>query len=74
MSRHDPIISLRHMQDHAKEAIAMTAEMSESGFRSDRQLSLALMRLVEIVGEAAGEFQPELETRIPPSPSERFPA
>ena len=44
---------LRHMLDAAKEALALAAGRSREDLDRDRQLVLALLRLLEIVGEAA---------------------
>jgi uncharacterized protein with HEPN domain len=41
------------MLDHAREAVAMTRGKTRADLDSDRQLNLALVRLLEIVGEAA---------------------
>ena len=41
------------MHAHAVEATKLTANMSPETFRADRVLQLALIRLLEIVGEAA---------------------
>ncbi len=47
MSRHDEIIRLRHMRDHAAEAIAMTKGKQREALDDDRMLELALVRLME---------------------------
>jgi uncharacterized protein with HEPN domain len=65
MSRRDPIISMRHMLDHAREAVAFARGRSRADLDSDRLLSLALTRLVQIVGEAAGRVPPEACARYP---------
>ena len=41
------------MLDHAKEAMAMARGKTRADLDSDRQLNLSLVRLLEIVGEAA---------------------
>jgi uncharacterized protein with HEPN domain len=41
------------MLDHAREAVAMVRGRSRADIDADRQLNLALVRLLEIVGEAA---------------------
>lgn len=41
------------MLDHAREALELTARKSRADLDSDRLLNLALVRLLEIVGEAA---------------------
>ncbi len=65
MSRHESDIRLRHMLDHAKEAVAMAAGRTRSELDSDRQLNLSLVRLLEIVGEAAGRVSAEDTVTIP---------
>ena len=44
---------LRHMLEHAREAVAMVEGHSREDLDTDRQLELALTRLIEIIGEAA---------------------
>lgn len=41
------------MLDHAREAIAMLQGKTRADLDADRQLNLALVRLLEIIGEAA---------------------
>jgi uncharacterized protein with HEPN domain len=53
MSRHDDITYLRHMRDHAREAMEFSAGRTRSSLDTERTLVLALTRLVEIIGEAA---------------------
>jgi uncharacterized protein with HEPN domain len=53
MTRHDDEVRLRHMLDHAREARSMVQEKNRSALHNDRMLELALVRLIEIVGEAA---------------------
>jgi uncharacterized protein with HEPN domain len=53
MTRHDPLIRARHMRDHAAEAIALLGDRTLEQLRDDRMLQLALVQLIEIVGEAA---------------------
>lgn len=53
MSQADPLLAVRHMLDHAREAAALASSRSREELDSDRLLQLAMTRLVEIVGEAA---------------------
>ncbi|MHB8845554.1 MAG: HepT-like ribonuclease domain-containing protein [Nitrospirota bacterium] len=53
MPAHKDLVRLRHMLDHAREAVAMVRGRSRADIDADRQLNLALVRLIEIVGEAA---------------------
>jgi uncharacterized protein with HEPN domain len=57
MSRHDPMVRLHHMLDHPREAVAMVRNRSRTELDTDRMLNLALVRLMEIVGEAAARIQ-----------------
>jgi len=54
MSKHDSVIALRHMLNRAKEAATLSRGRVRSDLDVDRLLNLALTRLLEIVGEAAG--------------------
>ena len=58
MTRRDYAITLGHMRDHAREAMDLVQGRSQGDLERDRVLSLALTRLVEIVGEAAGRVPP----------------
>ena len=68
MSRRESAVRLRHMLDHAREAVAMTKKKSRGDLDSDRKLNLALVRLLEIVGEAAGRTPQNERTRYPEIP------
>ncbi|MBZ5670267.1 MAG: DUF86 domain-containing protein [Acidobacteriia bacterium] len=59
MSRRDATVRLRHMLDHAREAVAMARDRSRDDLNADRQFNLALVRLLEIVDEAASRMTPE---------------
>ncbi len=62
MSQHNTSVPLRHMLDHALEAVAMTKSKTRADLDKDRQLNLALMRLLEIIGEAATRIPKEDQT------------
>ncbi len=49
MPRHDTILRLRHMLDHAKEAVTTTQGKTRTDLDTDRLLNLALVRLLEII-------------------------
>lgn len=51
--------SLRQMLDHAREAQALVQGKTRSDLDTDRLLNLALVRLLEIIGEAARRFPQE---------------
>ena len=65
MSQHDPLVSLRHMLDHAREAVELSRGRTRVDLDGDRLLQLALTRLVEIVGEAASRVPTDLQARHP---------
>jgi uncharacterized protein with HEPN domain len=65
MSRHDPSVSLRHMRDHAHELTDIMRGRSRADLDTDRLLALAVVRLLEIIGEAAARVPAEERTRRP---------
>ena len=68
MSRHDPIVSVHHMLDCAREAVEMTRTRSRADLDRDRMLNLSLVRLVEVIGEAAARVPEEFRCRHPAVP------
>lgn len=68
MSRHEPLVRLRHMLDHAREAVAMAAGKTRKDLDTDRKLNLALVRLLEVVGEAASRTPTDERTHYPDIP------
>jgi uncharacterized protein with HEPN domain len=68
MAQHDPMIRVRHMRDHACEAIDMLALKSIEELRDDRMLQLALVQLIEIVGEAASRVPADIRQANPSVP------
>ena len=53
MPSHDTNARLRHMLDAAREAVQMAQGKARADLDTDRPLNLSLVRLLEIVGEAA---------------------
>jgi uncharacterized protein with HEPN domain len=68
MAPHDDTVRLRHMLDHALEAVEIMRGRERDDLKRDRILQLALVRLVEIVGEAATRVGPEGQQRWPSIP------
>jgi len=68
MTQHDDVIRLRHMLDHALEAVEMARGRQREDLERDRMLQLALVWLVEVVGEAAVRVRPETQKRFPSIP------
>jgi uncharacterized protein with HEPN domain len=56
------------MMDYAREAIALVSGKSREDISSDRTLGLALVRLLEIVGEAASRTSDDTRCRHPEIP------
>ena len=68
MTRRDDTVSIRHMFDYAVEAVEMARGRSRADLDRDRQLNLALVRLVEIIGEAAKRVGPARREAHPQIP------
>jgi len=62
MTRHDPLARLRHMRDHAREAVEMLGDATVDQLRGDRKLQLALVQLIEIVGKAASRIEESIRS------------
>ena len=56
------------MLDHAREAVAMIAGKERADLKQERMLELALVRLVEIIGEAAARVDPDVQGGHPSIP------
>lgn len=59
---------LRHMVGAARKVIAFAHGRSRSDLDSDEQLTLAIVRLLEIIGEAAKQVTVETRTAHPEIP------
>jgi len=68
MSRHDDKVRLRHVLDAARRAVALTAGKTRAQVEGDEIGQLALARLLEIVGEAAGKVSPAFREAHPELP------
>jgi uncharacterized protein with HEPN domain len=68
MSRHDDLVSLRQMRDHAREAVSLSQGKTIQDLEQERVLSLALIRLLEVTGEAANRISPESRSQFPKIP------
>ena len=68
MSRRDPYIRLRDMRDHAAEAIEILGQRTAVDVESERVIQLALVRLFEVIGEAASQVPREFRDRHPNIP------
>ena len=68
MPNQNRYLPLRHMLDHAREAVALAQGKTRADLDSDRLLELALIRLLEIVGEAAGRVPGDECAKYPEIP------
>ena len=63
MARGDPLIRVQHMFERAREAVEMTRGLSRSEMDTDRMLNLALVRLMEVIGEAASRVPEDFRSQ-----------
>lgn len=54
------IIRLKHMLEASKKAIAFADSRNRNDLEKDQMLLLALVKLIEIIGEAANKVSPEV--------------
>ena len=66
--RKDDLVRLCHMRDAAREAAGFVAARAYPDLHADRQLTLALVKEVEIIGEAAARLSDETRAAIPEIP------
>ena len=64
----DDAIRLRHMLDAAREAISFTRGVRRVDLNQDRKLELALVKDVEIIGEAAFQISQSTRDSLPGIP------
>jgi uncharacterized protein with HEPN domain len=64
LSSRDSRVTLRQMRDYAREAVDMVRDRTRASLDSDRMLNLALVRLLEILGEAANRVPTEVRSRF----------
>jgi uncharacterized protein with HEPN domain len=68
MSRHEDSVRLRHILAHAAEAADLVQGKTREDVKRTRVLELALVRLVEIVGEAASRVSQKVRRNHPQIP------
>ncbi len=68
--RKDDAVRLRHMLDAAQEAIGFARGRTRADLATDRQLVLALVKAVEIIGEAAYRCSEETRSHLTEIPWE----
>jgi len=64
MTRRNDLVYLQHMRDHALEAMEILGTTPRDQLGTARVLQLALLHLVEIVGEAARQVSPGTQSKL----------
>ena len=59
---------LRHMLEAARKAVAFARGHGRADLDADEQLTLSLVHLLEIIGEAAGKVSPDFRQQHPEIP------
>jgi uncharacterized protein with HEPN domain len=62
--RPDDLIRLRHILDAAREAVGFVRDRRREDLDRDRQLVWALVKAVEIIGEAASQLSEETKAQL----------
>lgn len=68
MSQHDDDVRISHMLDYSREALELSKGRSREDLDTDRTIELALVRLIEIIGEAASRVSEEARDSKPEIP------
>jgi uncharacterized protein with HEPN domain len=68
--RKDDAVRLRHMLDAAREAVGFARGQTRANLNDDRKLVLALVKDIEIIGEAAYQVSPSARNQLPSIPWE----
>ena len=63
MSKHEPLVTLRQIEDFARQAARLGAEGSRAQLSSDWKYQLAAERAVELMGEAVNRLPAKLRER-----------
>lgn len=64
----DKRVYVRHMLDAAQKVVAFTSQREREDLESDEMLSLAVVRLLEILGEASRNLPDDVRKRNPQIP------
>lgn len=68
----DAPVRLRHMLNAAREAVSFVKNKTRNDLDTDRILTLALVRCLEIIGEAASRITKECQDESPQIPSANY--
>ena len=64
----DDNVRLRHILDAARESVSFAEGRRRADLDTDRKLNLSLVRLLEVIGEAARSLSPEFRETHPTLP------
>ncbi|MDN5870463.1 MAG: DUF86 domain-containing protein [Nitrococcus sp.] len=70
--RPDDLVRLRHILDAAREAIGFVRGRRRDDLDHDRQLVWALVKAIEIIGEAANQLSPNTRKEVSGLPWEKI--
>lgn len=62
--RKDDVIRIRHMLEAGQKAVAFAAGRSRADLDEDDMLAFALMKAIEVIGEAAGKVSSDSKERF----------
>lgn len=65
MTAIDDLTRIRHMRDAGREILEFMTGSSQSSFATNRMLQLAVVKDLEIIGEAANNISDECQSRHP---------
>ncbi|NJN21807.1 MAG: DUF86 domain-containing protein [Leptolyngbya sp. RL_3_1] len=68
MPNPEDVIRLRHMLDATQKALTFTQGRSRQDLYTNDMLALAIVRLIEILGEAAKNISSETQAKAPEIP------
>ena len=68
----DDVVRLRHMLDAAKEAKSFAQDETRGSLETDRKLMLALVKSIEIIGEAANNVTKKCHEDFPQIPWQKI--
>ena len=68
----DDLVYLRHILDTAEQILCKVSNLSRAQFDADENLRLALVHLIQTMGEAARRVSAEFQTRHPQIPGRQI--
>lgn len=64
----EDLVRVRHILDAARKAVTFVQNKTRSALDEDEKLALALVRLLEIIGEAANTISDDFQSHYPDIP------